>query len=274
MMTVCKAVAAGNVASNRELIDGHFLMNVKLPLSLERPLPGQFLMVRIRGRREPFLGRPLSVYEFQRHVKNVTCEFLYRVVGKGTQFLSQLRLGDAVDVLGPLGRPFEIYPPNRKIVLIAGGMGIVPMTYLAGHYRSSGAGRNMKIICYAGAQNADALVGIERMQTCSDTRISTDDGSRGYSGLVTDLFARDLRTYDPRETAIFACGPRPMMKQLAVMLKDKSFPCQVSVEERMACGVGVCLGCVTAVKDDWGKRQYKRVCKEGPVFNIQDLIWD
>ncbi|MBN1381719.1 MAG: dihydroorotate dehydrogenase electron transfer subunit [Deltaproteobacteria bacterium] len=249
-------------------------MAVKLPFAFETPLPGQFIMLRIKGKSEPFLGRPLSVYAFQRRREKVICEVLYRVVGKGTQQFSLLKFGSTVEVLGPLGRSFTIFPSEKDVILIAGGMGIAPMTYVAGHYRGSKAGSKMKMICYTGARSMDDLVALERMEVLCKTKVSTDDGSRGYHGMVTDLFKNDFPTLNIKKTVIYACGPRPMLKALAAILEDQPVICEVSLEERMACGVGVCLGCVTAIKDDRGNKQYKRVCKEGPVFNIKDIMWD
>jgi dihydroorotate dehydrogenase electron transfer subunit len=179
-----------------------------------------------------------------------------------------------LDIHGPLGKPFEVYPPDRQVIFIAGGMGIAPLTFLAGHYRSTKAGAKMKMVCYLGAKNSDSIIGLERMQTLCETKVSTDDASMGRLGFVTDLFRLDMTRYTPGKAVIYACGPRPMMKALAGLLADQDFPCQVSLEERMACGIGVCLGCVTAVKDHWGRKQYQRICMEGPVFGIQNVIWN
>jgi dihydroorotate dehydrogenase electron transfer subunit len=269
-----KTIFSGYIKSNREIAEGHYLLTVQLPFEFATPQPGQFVMLRIKGRGEPFLGRPLSVYDFHRHSERVICEILYKVIGKGTQLLSKMRVRDVVEVLGPLGHPFTLASPKKNIVLIAGGMGIAPMTFLAAHYRSSKIGSRTKIICYAGARDIESLAGIERMQVLSELKICTDNGSRGYHGFVTELFKKDIPSYDARKTVAYACGPRPMLKQMATILQKKPIPCEVSLEERMACGVGVCLGCVTAVKDGKGKRKYERVCTEGPVFNINDVIWD
>ncbi|MBN1613824.1 MAG: hypothetical protein JW950_05080 [Deltaproteobacteria bacterium] len=148
---------------------------------------------------------------------------------------------------------------------------MAPLAYLAHRCRGRNAGgKRTSIIVYAGARNAQSIVGIKHFEAV-DLRICTDDGSRGFHGPVTALFERDLCSYDPEKTMIYACGPPAMIGSLARILEATSFSCQVSMEERMACGVGACLGCVTAVKDNGGRIRYERVCREGPVFDIRDL---
>lgn len=269
-----KKFITGIVASNRQIKEGHFLMCIKLSPEFPAPQPGQFLMVRMSERSDPFLGRPLSVYGFLRRRKDSLCEILYRVQGKGTALLSKIGTRVAVSIHGPLGRSFELKPGDRNIVLIAGGMGIAPLTFLAAHLASVQERKDAAVTGYVGGKTGDQLVAVERLAENCDVRIATDDGSLGFGGFVTDLFRRDMAQFDPADTAIFACGPRPMMKVLAGLLAGTDFRCQVSLEERMACGVGVCLGCVTAVRSEDGKIKYRRVCKEGPVFDIREVIWE
>ncbi len=165
-------------------------------------------------------------------------------------------------------------PGVRDVVLICGGIGIAPVTFLASHLRALKEAGDVELICYAGAAGAGSLVGIDRIKKlCSQVFISTDDGSAGYHGFITEKLAADIAKYDPVNTKIYACGPRPMMKRLAEVLGEKHFYCQVSVEERMACGVGACLGCSVETREGTGKGRYMRVCKDGPVFNIEDIAW-
>jgi len=167
------------------------------------------------------------------------------------------------------------------VVIIAGGMGIAPLCFLAGHYRSlirpdetAATAMSSRIICYIGAKTAASLSGLEKMEDrCEEIKISTDDGSRGYHGAVVDLFRKDLPFYNPDDTRIYACGPVPMLKKLAEILAGKGILCQVSMEERMACGLGACLGCAVSLRGSDGNITYKRVCKDGPIFNIQDIVW-
>jgi dihydroorotate dehydrogenase electron transfer subunit len=260
----------GTVVKNKKICAGHFLLSVKLPESFKTPMPGQFVMTRETGRIDPLLGRPFGVYHFERSENEATVEILYKVVGKGTLLLSRLREGDFVEVLGPYGRSFDVYPEAGRVVFICGGIGVAPITYLASHYRRLTGARNVKLVCYYGASKAESLVGIEKIKDImSEVLISTDDGSAGYQGLVTQKFAEDLSSYEPGTSKIYACGPRPMFKQLSELLAENPVSCQILMEERMACGVGACLGCTVLLNDG----AHARACIDGPVFNIRDIYW-
>lgn len=265
----------GVVLSNRETVPGHFHMVLGLPVPIADPVPGQFVMVRIHDRSDPLLARPLGIYGFTRQREEARLELLYRVAGKGTALLSELSAGRVLRVLGPLGRGFRVSPDVRTVVLVAGGIGIAPLTFLAAHYRElSAAAERREIVCYAGARCSEALVGLERMEAlCSRVAVTTDDGTCGACGIVTDPLGLDLASFRPEETAVYACGPRPMLSCLAGMLRESPVPCQVSVEERMACGLGACLGCAVAVRQRDNSFSYARVCREGPVFDIHELDW-
>jgi dihydroorotate dehydrogenase electron transfer subunit len=265
---------SGIIVKNEQISTGHFLLSVKLPESFNTPMPGQFVMLRERGRIDPLLGRPFGVYHFERSDNEATVEILYKVVGKGTLLLSRLREGDFVEVLGPYGRPFDVYPEAGRVVFICGGIGVAPITYLASHYRRLTEARGVELVCYYGASKAENLVGKEKIKdVCSEVLISTDDGSAGYKGLVTDKFAEDVSSYEPGTLKVYACGPRPMFKQLSELLAGHPAPCQVLMEERMACGVGACLGCTVLLKDVEGIGAHARACIDGPVFDIRDICW-
>lgn len=264
----------GTVVRNNEICAGHFFLSIKLPASFKTPMPGQFVMARERGRIDPLLGRPFSVYHFERSEDGVTIAILYKVVGKGTRLLSRRREGDSLEVLGPYGRPFDIYPDVERVVFICGGIGAAPITYLASHYRGQSGTRNVDLICYYGASKAEHLVGLEKIRDIvSDVLISTDDGSSGYKGLVTERFAEDVSSYELGTTRVYACGPRPMFEQLSKLLAGTPLSCQILIEERMACGLGACLGCTVLVRDNEGQVTHARACMEGPVFNIGDIHW-
>ncbi len=254
------------VSSQRETVKGHFLVVLKVSASFSESLPGQFVMAGIKSCDHPFLSRPFSIYSVYSHGKDTFMEILYKVVGKGTEAFSRLREGDAVNILGPLGKGFDVSPECETIVLIAGGVGIAPLSFLAERYEKDC--RSAEIICYLGAGSLEDLVGLDRIEgICSVVKISTDDGSWGYPGPVTELFKRDMQFHGENNYRIYSCGPEPMLKSLHTVLKDKPVSCQVSLEERMACGVGACLGCV--VKRTSGN--LVRVCKEGPVFDINTI---
>lgn len=264
----------GSITFNNKLGPQHLHMAVRLPREFRDPVPGQFVMIRpIRG-GGPLLSRPLSIYQFMRDRDHVILEFLYRVVGKGTELLSQLAPASGVNILGPLGTGFRIEKNRPQRILLAGGMGVAPITFLARHLEGKVAPKHEMKICL-GAKSCTEIIGMERIKGLRGLLdIATDDGSMGSRGLVTDLLPDMTRGCDPRKTMIYACGPMAMLKTLAEQLAPTGIPCQVSIEERMACGVGACLGCAVAVHNRRGKRTQKSVCKDGPVFNIGDICWD
>ena len=271
---MAKDIYIGEVLRNDEIKRDFICMKVKLPAEFDPPLPGQFVMIRIAGLYDPFLSRPISIYSFTRGKSSCTMELLYRVVGKGTQILAGLMKGSQVEVSGPLGGSYTIDPSIKNIVLIAGGIGVAPLTLLAQHLCKTVCRETNTMTFYLGAQTDGALVGLEQIRKyCYNVIVCTDDGTSGQKALVTHAFQNDMKKYLPEETVIYACGPRPMIRSLSGILKDQYF-CQVSLEERMACGVGACVGCVVAVKDEQGQKAYKRVCADGPVFELKDVIWE
>jgi dihydroorotate dehydrogenase electron transfer subunit len=264
----------GKVAANRQLADEHYLMTVTFSGLFPEPLPGQFVMARLKGRDEPFLSRPFSVYRHEQRLHKSSIEILYRVVGKGTRILSGLKRGALIDIFGPLGNTFDIRPDAKNVILLAGGIGVAPISYLAMFCMENLRYAHVRPVLYAGARSAPQLFGIDDMrESCLSVNISTEDGKEGFHGMVTDLLLRDLPSIHLDQSAIYACGPAPMLKRLHDMLHGQRVFCQVLLEERMACGVGACLGCAVEAKAPDGKLRYLRVCADGPVFNISDVVW-
>ena len=250
-------------------------MKVILPGSFDDPQPGQFVMTRISGLYEPLLARPISIYSFSRGGDSCAIELLYSVVGKGTQILAGLISGSQVEIHGPLGQGFDIYAVRQNIVFIAGGMGVAPLSLLTEHLSSQKCFPQSVMTFYLGAKTAKAVVGLDKLQKlCYNINVCTDDGTLGKKGLVTQVFQKDIKKYSPENTTVYACGPAEMLQSLAKMLRGSKFFSQVSLEERMACGVGACLGCAVAVRDNKGGLTYKRVCADGPVFNLGEIIWE
>jgi len=265
----------GETIRNEEIQEDCFLMKVKIAPSFENPLPGQFVMIRIAGLNDPFLSRPISIYSFSRGEESCSIELLYRVVGKGTQILAGLIEGSQVEINGPLGNGFEIQTVKKNIVFIAGGIGIAPLSLLMESLSRKTDCSSSAMIIYTGFQSAFAVVGLDKMRNlCRDINVCTDDGTVGKKGLVTQVFQKDMKKFTPENTSIYACGPKEMLRSLAKILNKNKFDCQVSLEERMACGTGACMGCAMAVKDKKGALAYKRVCADGPVFNLADVIWE
>ncbi|MGP8154489.1 MAG: dihydroorotate dehydrogenase electron transfer subunit [Smithella sp.] len=263
----------GEILENEEIQEDCFLMKVKTAPSFQNPLPGQFIMIRIAGLNDPFLSRPISIYSFSRNENYCIIELLYRVVGKGTQIMAGLIEDSQVEINGPLGNGFNMQSVKENIVIIAGGIGIAPLSMLTENLHRSRP--SSKMIVYKGFQSASAVVGLDKLQKlCHNITLCTDDGTLGEKGLVTQTFQKDIKNFPPDNTSIYACGPKAMLRTLAKILNKSKFNCQVSLEERMACGVGACMGCAVAIKDTKGAIGYKRVCADGPVFNLPDIIWE
>jgi dihydroorotate dehydrogenase electron transfer subunit len=273
MAIMNKEIYIGGVSGNDEIRTGCVLMTLRLPQSFPDPQPGEFVMIRIAGLQDPFLSRPLSIFSFSRGRSHCLVQLLYRVAGKGTRILAGLIRGSQMEISEPLGKGYTVYPARENRVLIAGGIGVAPLSLLAQHLCQSDRRGAKPAVVYLGAKTADEVVGLDQLRKyCNSIKVCTDDGSLGEKSLVTRAFLRDMKKYDPTRTAIYACGPKPMLQSLAGMLKDGYF-CQVSLEERMACGVGACMGCAVAVRDEKGEKTYKRVCADGPVFELKDVIW-
>ena len=158
---------------------------------------------------------------------------------------------------------------------MAGGVGAAPLAFLLQECAlpKPHSGKR-QVTAYLGAGTAELLTGLNRFEGFCDLRTATDDGSCGYHGTVTELLAVDLGEYDAKSTLILACGPMAMIRSLDLLLRNTRIRCQVSLEERMACGVGACLGCVVAIKEGEGRTGYRRVCQDGPVFDIGEILWN
>ncbi len=214
---------------------------------------GQFCMI---GVEKVFLRRPLSIYSVDK--KNGTVSFLYKVVGKGTDILANLPAGSTVKVLGPLGQGYALEKGDFEPVLVAGGTGIASIYFLASSLSKPGS-------LYYGVRKKEELMCLENFERLGwKINISTEDGSYGYKGFITDLLAKQIQ----QNSIVYVCGPTPMMKKVSEIIKEKNIPGYASLEQKMACGVGNCQGC--AVKID---NAYKMACKDGPVFPIEKIIF-
>jgi dihydroorotate dehydrogenase electron transfer subunit len=270
-----KSIETGIIISNREIFKDHFLMLFKVPDAFRGSVPGQFVMLRSEEGDVPFLGRPFSIHSLYSINGETVMEILYRISGTGTALISRLKVDDRVRILGPLGRGFDVPVGKKKICLVAGGMGIAPLLYLAESLVQERRDEQGETVLYFGAQGSQYLCGLDRLKRlCSSVKLSTDDGTLGYHGPVTDLVAGDALSFERDDSAIFACGPYGMMKEIARIAGDISIPCQVSVEEKMACGIGACLGCAVRAGGGNTSKRFMRVCKEGPVFDTREIDWN
>lgn len=223
--------------------------------------PGQFVMVACGSGRDPLLRRPFSVHSSH---ADGTIRLLFRVVGQGTRLLAAVEAGAALSLLGPLGRGFRPPPPGGEACLIGGGIGIAPLYFLAQWLLAQG--RTPQVLL--GAARAVELEALQRefLELGSTVRVSTDDGSLGHHGLVTDLLPALAGTVGK----VYACGPVPMMAAVARFCGDR-LACEVALETHMACGLGACLGCAIPVPGQ--ADAYRHVCRHGPVFDAKEVQW-
>ena len=229
--------------------------------------PGQFVMVRLPDRSIPLLRRPLSVHRPLIEGNDVCgIELLYKVVGQGTQALSEMKVGDAIDVLGPLGNGFSSPANLKRAFLVAGGVGVASLYYLA--LDISGNTGVALTVFLGGCSAADILCEKELQVLGATVHVSTQDCSLGEMGLVTSLVEKSLDV-DGKPDVIYACGPQAMLKAVGEMAAIHAVPCQISLESSMACGFGVCLGC--AVEKAGSPGAYFHVCKDGPVIDSKDV---
>jgi len=240
----------------------YFVMTMQVPHIDDSWTPGRFLHLKISqdNAYDPLLRRPLSLFDVNREEKLVS--LLYCVVGRGTELLSRYQKGESIDFLGPLGQGFTLQE-NKKILIIGGGMGTAPLYYLCRKL----SGKN-KVMVLLGGNICSDIAFFEKKfsQLDVELQLSTMDGSSGSKGTVIDLWKEKI-SFQP--SFIYTCGPRPMLKVVSTMIEKHNLQGEVSLEERMGCAVGVCLSCVC--KTDQGNQ---RVCKEGPVFDIKEVIFD
>lgn len=249
------------VVSNQHTGGVNYLLVLKsLDIAL-RASPGQFVHLRCTKGLDPLLRRPISICLTDPQKGLVY--LWYQVVGKGTKLLSNLKPGDTVDLMGPLGRGFTPVE-GQKIALIGGGMGIAPLILL-GHTLAE----HNQAAAFFGARSAEHLPPRDLFPPMEGF-LATEDGSAGYQGFVTELLEEWITLEKP--DLLYACGPQGMLKQVAAMAKKTGIPLQVSLETVMACGVGACLGCTCESArqgDSWLK-----VCQDGPVFWAQEVKWE
>lgn len=279
----CKAPIIAHV----EVAPGYWQLKLHCPFIAEAGRPGQFVhILPPRAGFDPFLRRAFSIFKTDPDA----IEVLYRAAGKGTTLLSSARVGDDIDLIGPLGQPFEVH--QRDIILVGGGIGVPPLVFLAQHQlnqpsssQSCRAEFPLSPIAFIGARSRNDVIGREEFQNLKvPLQIATDDGSAGHHGLVTDLLRGHLQSLppsnanqqgQPQSPTVYSCGPWPMLRAVAQLCAEFKVPCQVSLEENMPCGIGVCNGCVVPVLqagDDYGL--FRRICVEGPVLWSHEVQWD
>lgn len=251
------------VLDNVELAAGVYHLRLERNGDAEResPQPGRFAMVQVREGASPLLRRPLS-YLF---AGGRMAEFLYRRVGVGTRILSRAKRGDVLNVLGPLGTGYDTSAAKTRAILVAGGIGLPPLHFLARTLKAASV-KTVELI-HGSASGAESLLSMGLTGEGIIVHHVTEDGSRGMKGLATEMLEKNLETV-PKPDVIYACGPHPMLKAVADIAAGENLPCQVSIEAPMACGIGACMGC--AIRDAEGR--YVQVCGDGPVFDVKILF--
>ncbi len=239
--------------SKREIAAGFFDFTVYAPEFAKAAQAGQFAHIKVGGHT---LRRPISICRIDKTAE--TLRFVFQIRGEGTAELAAVSEGAYLDILAPLGNSFPLFEREKKALLVGGGIGVPPLLELAGYY-----GENS--VAALGFQTASsAILKADFKNAGAKVMVATDDGSAGFHGLVTDMIS------DTECDVIYTCGPMPMIKAVTKLAKERSVLCYVSLEERMACGVGACLGCAVKLKND-GAEYYGHVCKDGPVFDYKEV---
>ena len=247
------------VVANTRLGEGLYALTMHAPAICAQAQCGQF--VHIACGEGNLLRRPISICGWQGDALRV----VFQTKGEGTKWLAARQAGDVLDVLGPLGHGFGVAALGAKPVLIGGGIGVPPMLQTAKAAKDAGAQPRAVL----GFRNRGAVILEADFQAVCETFVTTDDGSYARHGFVTDV----LKELLAGATGVAACGPKPMLKAIAALAEDAGLPCQVSMEERMGCGIGACLVCACALKAENGGTRYGHVCKDGPVFDAKEVAW-
>ena len=287
----CARQHSAEVISQRELADQTFAIRIGAQQLAELITPGQFFMIRPAAGTDPLLGRPFALYDtiVGEEGGPAALEFAYHVVGKQTALMSHWKAGERVELWGPLGNGFAAYT-GQHLLCVGGGIGYTPFLAVAREtlglrrYGSEpnryhgGRGRTDRrvTLCY-GVQTKTARADLSDFESLGDVPIliSTDDGTEGHRGFVSELVIQQLERGDVgRPDGVYCCGPEPMMQAVARICQARNVDCWLSLETPMACGFGACFSCVTKVRTGDGDWDYRRTCVEGPVFPANSLAID
>ena len=243
---------------------GYYRLVLRAPEAAAAALPGQFVMLRVSENMDPLLARPFGISSVP---SKSSIEIVYRVVGRGTALLTGMGIGRALNLLGPLGHGFPLPDKDTTPALVSGGSGFPPL-----HFLSQRAGSRAHL--FIGAKDKGCLPPAGIIKSFKDVtakvHIATEDGSAGARGMTTDILNAFLTRMEQKtRLVIYACGPHAMLTAVGRIAAEHSIPCYVSIEERMACGLGACMGCSVPMRAGG----YKRACKEGPVFDSREIDW-
>ncbi len=263
-MSTIKLVTA-KILGNDEITPGYFVLKVESSELASLARPGQFAHIKCGDEKGIILRRPFSFYK----VEGENVFFIYQVKGRGTGVLKRRHPGEDISILGPLGNGFWLENNGKKKIIVAGGMGIAPFPFMIKDMVSNAKILPKDIIFIYGAKRKEFLIGLDEFRNFGiSLYIATDNGKEGFKGTAPELLSALFKKEELKSGDYFTCGPEEMIRNVVEIAKKQESRVQVSLEERMACGVGVCLSCVRKVKN-----QYLRVCKEGPVFWGDEVEW-
>ncbi|MFT5086483.1 MAG: dihydroorotate dehydrogenase electron transfer subunit [Candidatus Latescibacterota bacterium] len=255
--------------ANDEVSEGFHLARLRAPHIAAGAVPGQFVNIEVSASYAPFLRMPLSVCAVDDNAGTV--DLLYESMGPKSAAFSRLRPGEQTRCLGPLGKGFSAPSPGARAILVGGGIGVPPMMFWGRTLLAQG----IDVTLLVGARSASKHLPDELLKGgTTRLRRASDDGSLGHNGLVTDLLRDELTR---GVCSVFTCGPHGMMSAVAALCFQADVPCQVSLEEYMACGIGICVGCVVRVENPQGGSayaDYSRICVDGPVFDARHIKWE
>lgn len=257
------------ILSNQEIAPAYWRIRLSAPPSFVSAKPGQFIMVQVSDSISPLLRRPFGVFNTGTD-EQPWFEMLYKVVGKGTALLASHHAGEIIDVLGPLGTGFDQGSDDEEKLIVGGGIGLAPLYPLCKELTQ----KKSPVRLFVGGRTQADILCLEDFKALGvDCHVATEDGSLGIKGFVTKALEQHLDQLSGKAT-LYVCGPHGMLEAVARIADTRQLPCQVSLENYMACGVGACLGCVTPGKNHSPTTpDYRCVCAEGPVFASNELQW-
>lgn len=246
-----------------KLIDGIYKFSVKAPEIANIAKAGQFLEIKVSETGEPFLRRPISIFNIDKESGIV--EFIFQVKGRGTELLQQKEIGTMIDIMGPLGFGTFNIQEYKSVAIIGGGIGIYPLYELTKELKGKAS-----LNVYLGFRDKSLVTCEKEFEAIGLNKlvVTTDDGSYKEKGFAIDFMKKDIEEH--KVDMIFACGPLPMLRAIREYAIKENIPCQISLEERMGCGIGACLGCAVKVISG-AEPRYGHVCKEGPVFEAKNV---
>ena len=279
------------VAFNRLLSPDYLHLGIAAPGFPATFLAGEFVMIRPPWIGDPFLPRAFSIYRITTRppaagASKPVVEILYKILGKGTQCLARMEPGQEVEILGPLGNSFTVPHDLEQVVLVAGGIGVPPIAALAtqltpsagthcgpnGPFAMGAKAPSVGVEVFLGGKTHEDILCVKDFEEAgASVHITTEDASLGTRGFVTDRLRPFLLTHSASPLTIYACGPPGMLVAVSRLAVECGVPCQVSVEANMACGFGACMGCAIEIKGE--AKRYMLVCKDGPIFDSREIVW-